>query len=119
MLVLVRHSYGCSCSLAIEGLGFFAALAAWLVGLEYFLDGPVLDTHVFFRDGFRCQALTVLFFSGVATGRGTSAVGLVVRRVVNAAGFTPAAIAAFAAEGESGDCLIAPFKSGLTIIWRS
>ena len=98
----------------MAGLGFFAPLAASITGFEYFFDA-----HAFFRAGFRCQALTVLFFSGVATNRGAGALEFVIRRVVNAAGFTPAAMAAFAADRESGDCLIAPFKSGLTMIWRS
>ena len=115
MLVLVRHSYGCS-SFTIAGLGFFAALAASVAGFHDFFGVHVLDAEVFFRDGFRCHALTALFFSGVAKGRGASALEFVVRRVVNAAGFTPAAMAAFAADRESGDCLIAPFKSGLTMI---
>src|SRR5437588_11389880 len=113
MLVLVRHGYGWS-SFAIAGLSFFAALAASITGFEY-----LFDAHAFFRAGFRCQALTVFFFSGVATNRGAGALEFVVRRVVNAAGFTPAAIAAFAADLERGNGLIAPFKSGLTMIWRS
>src|SRR5437588_2390073 len=113
MLVLVRHGYGWS-SFEIAGLGFFAALAASITGFEY-----LFDADAFFRAGFRCQALTVFFFSGVATSRGAGALEFVIRRVVNAAGFTPAAMAAFAAVRDSGDCFTAPFKSGLTIIWRS
>src|SRR2546422_6604430 len=116
MLVLVRHSYRCSCSFAIAGLGFFPVLAASVAGFQDFFGVHAFDAHVFLRAVFLCQALTVLFFSGVATGRGAAALEFVVRRVVNAAGFTPAAMAAFAADRESGDCLIAPFKSGLTMI---
>src|SRR5690242_17252064 len=81
---------------------------------------------VFFTVGFAfffTATLRAFFFRAAAApgfGPGESAsLGPIVRWLINAAGFTPAAIASLVALCESGDCFTVPCKSGFTTICRS
>src|SRR6266496_3018576 len=122
----------------MAGLGFCAAGATcrlamtWLRCTAGFKGADVLAGHCFRQRQDRVVCLVVAGFTIAEVAPSFRVVcervgatdacrlgDFTVSRFTSAAGFTPAAIAAFAAAADSAGCRAAPSKSGFTIICRS
>src|SRR5579872_5858274 len=99
-----------------------------LAGAGLFDSGaPVLNVAAFrtfaFAGGFFFATFPAVVESSVFFVSSNAGFGMArspgVMRVSNAAGLTPAAVAAFAAAGVSGDCFVTRSISGFTMIWLS
>ena len=141
MFALVRHAYCRSSPFAIAGLGFDVFLVGAGGTTKFPVRAPGAGTNFswlwpaarpplafILAVGFACRTLdlrcpgfAIVLLATVLTalaGRIGGGLGAVMR-LISAAGFTPAAIAFFAAASERGACFIGPCRSGLTMICRS